>query len=542
MPNLTIDGRQIEVTAGTRIIEACKQVGVVVPHFCYHPGLSVAGNCRMCMVEIEMNGRSRVAASCVEPVAEGMIVRTSSEEVRDTRLGVMEFLLINHPIDCPFCDCSGECKLQDYYMDWGNVQEGSRRHVDQVHKPKRQEIGPHVMLDSERCVMCTRCIRFTDEVTETHELGMKERGTHNTVHLAEDKTLDNPYSGNVVDLCPVGALTDRTFRFQRRVWFLKKVDSICTGCSRGCNLEIHYDLKRDYKNEASGRRVVRFKPRFNEEINQWWLCDRGRYGYESIDKGRLTAPRISRVGDTSETSWEDALAEAARQIGDFAKRHPEQMAVLYSPDQTNESLLAARELFQKGLGIHHGDFALAEELHGAEDEFLMKADLHPNRKACELLKLKKGMLPAGGLVEAIRDGRVKALVCFRWDIPALLGDRAAEVLSNLKLLVVLGTHDVDWESHQVLSLPVAVFAEENGTLTTFDGRVQRINKAFEPMGEARDEFSLLLDLAGRLGLKLGFNTIEGAQRLLREELPDFDRYLGEPARPETRVSKEAAPR
>jgi NADH-quinone oxidoreductase subunit G len=542
MPNLTIDGRQIEVAAGTRIIEACKQVGVVVPHFCYHPGLSVAGNCRMCMVEIEMNGRSRVAASCVEPVAEGMIIRTATDEVRDTRQGVMEFLLLNHPIDCPYCDCAGECKLQDYYMDWGNIQEGSRRDTEQVHKPKRQEIGPHVMLDSERCVMCTRCIRFTEEVTGTCELGMAERGTHNVVHLAEGKTLDNDYSGNVVDICPVGALTDRSFRFQRRVWFLNKVDTICTGCSRGCNMELHFDLKRDYKNEASGRRVIRYKPRYNEEINQWWLCDRGRYDTDKVDFGRLTEPLVRRSGDIQPTSWDDALAEAARLLGDFAKRHPEQLALLYSPDQSNESLLAAREVLFKGLKLQHADFNLDSDPAGQEDEMLMKADLHPNRKACELLGLKKGAIPAGQLVEAIDDGRIKALVCFRWDLPTLLGDRADELLEKLRLLIVLGTHETNWHGRSDLQLPVAVFAEEAGTMTNFEGRVQRLGKAFEPIGSARSEVDVLLELAGRLGVKPGFNTLEGIQRKLAEELPGFRQLTDANPVPASRVSKEAAPR
>ena len=548
MPSLTVDGKAIEVPAGSRLIEACRGAGVVVPHFCYHPGLSVAGNCRMCMVEIEMGGRTRVAASCVEPAVEGMVVRTRSAEVDDTRQGVMEFLLLNHPIDCPSCDCAGECKLQDYYMDWGAVDAGSRRETEQVHKPKRQPIGPHVMLDSERCVLCSRCVRFCQEVTGTGELGIEERGTHSTLHLAEGRSLDNAYSGNVVDLCPVGALTDRDFRFRRRVWYLKRAASICPGCSRGCNTEIHYDLGRDHKNLESGRRVMRLKPRFNEDVNKWWLCDRGRYGYGAIDEGRLTQPRVARDGQVSETDWQDALGEAARQLDDMTRRHLDQLAVLFSPDMTSEALLAARSLFLDQLKFPRADFELASDAPGDEDGLLMKADLHPNRRACEGLKLKRGDFAGGHLAGEIRAGRVKGLVCFRWDLPALLGAEARELLGRLKLLIVLATHEQDWGPLATLQLPVAVYAEQAGTFVNFEGRAQRLEAAFEPLGRARREVDLLLELGQRLGRKPAQSTAEALGRRLEGELPVVRALSAsaEPGRragtPRERVSKEAAPR
>lgn len=546
MPKLIVDGRPVEVAPGTKVIEACKQAGVVVPHFCYHPGLSVAGNCRMCMVEIAMGGRSRVAVACVEPAADGMEIATATEGVLDARKGVMEFLLLNHPIDCPYCDCAGECKLQDYYMEWGNVAEGSRRDTEAVHKPKRQEIGPRVMLDSERCVLCTRCVRFCEEVTGTSELGIEERGSHSTLHLAEGKTLDNAYSGNVVDLCPVGALTDRTFRFQRRVWFLQKVDSVCPGCSRGCNVEIHYDLKRDYKNERSGRRVVRLKPRFNADVNQWWLCDEGRYGFDSIDVGRQEQALLKQDRGLVPVANDEALAEAAHLIGDFAKKKAAHLAVLASPQSTSEALLALRSVFVDGLKVQWLDHEMPQDSRWTADDLLKTADPNPNRKACETLKLKKGALPAGGLVEKIEDGTVQGLVVFRRDLPALLGERAAEILGKLKLLVVFASHEGGWGDlpDAVLPdavLPAAVYAEESGTFVNFEGRVQRLNPAFAPLGEARPEFDWLLELARLLGLKPGFGSLEGAQRLLEPLFPRFAELAG-PAAPTNRVSKEAAPR
>lgn len=541
MPKLIVDGREVEVPAGTRLIEACKAAGVVVPHFCYHPGLSVAGNCRMCMVEIEMGGRSRVAASCVEPAAEGMVVRTQSAEVKDTRQGVMEFLLLNHPIDCPYCDCAGECKLQDYYMDWGAVDTGSRRETDPVHKPKRQEIGPHVMLDSERCVLCTRCVRFTQEVTGTHELGVEERGSHSTLHLAEGRSLDNPYSGNVVDLCPVGALTDRTFRFQRRVWFMQKADSICPGCSRGCNTEIHFDVKRDYKNEQGGRRVLRLKPRFNAQVNQWWLCDQGRYGFEDIDFGRLEQPLALRNGVLSATDRDDASAEAARLLDDMVRRHPEQLALLLSPDMSCEALLAARNLFVDQLKFPRVDYQLAQDPAGMEDGLLRTADLHPNRKGCEQLKLKRGTFADGALLEEIREGRVKGLVCFRWDLPALLGAKAGEILGRLKLLIVLTPHQQKWGQLATLQLPVAVYAEQDGTFVNVQGQAQRFHAAFPPLAESQGEVEWVLELGQRMGRRPTQGSQEALRRRLEAELPHAA-GLEAPRAPEHRVSKEAAPR
>ena len=541
MPKLIVDGRPVEVPAGTRVIEACKEAGVIVPHFCYHPGLSVAGNCRMCAVEVELNGRSRTVMSCVEPVAEGMEVRTQAADAKDTRLGVMEFLLLNHPIDCPYCDCAGECKLQDYYMDWGNVLEGSRRDTEQVHKPKRQEIGPHVMLDSERCVLCGRCVRFLEEVTGTGELGIGERGAHSVIHLADGRTLDNAYSGNVVDLCPVGALTDRDFRFRRRVWFLNKVDSICPGCSRGCNIELHFDLKHEYKSANDAERVMRIKPRHNPQVNQWWICDTGRYGYAAIDENRLTAAALGGEEGLRQVSVEQALSCAADLLKD-ARRHPEQSAVLFSPQMTNEGLLAARALFLDGLGIQLSGYECEHETSAEADQLLRTADPNPNRKGCQWLELHRGNTVRGELLREISAGRVHTLICFRWDLPALLGADFAALASKLRTLIVFDTHEHKWGAAPDVLFPLAVFAEQDGTFTNCDGRVQRINAAFPPLGDARVEVQLMLELAQRLGVKLGFNTLEGAQQRLRDMRPDAWETVAAPSAPAKRVSKEAAPR
>lgn len=541
MITLEINGQAVQVAPGTRVIEACKQAGVVVPHFCYHPGLSVAGNCRMCMVHIEERGRGRVDVACVAPASEGMKVTTETEAVLDARKGVMEFLLLNHPIDCPYCDCAGECKLQDYFVEWGATTEGSRRLTLPVHKPKRQPIGPTVMLDSERCVLCTRCVRFCKEVTGTAELGITERGSHNTLHLEDGKVLDNAYSGNVVDICPVGALTDRDFRFNRRVWFLKKQDSICPGCSRGCNIEVHFDLKREYKRHEENKRVYRFKPRHNAKVNGWWMCDEGRYSYPRIDRDRQLDARIAVSGTLVPAPWDNAMDALAAEL-DKARKHPESLGVWLSPQMSNEALLAATVLFGDGLKAGILDHSLSVEPFGQDDALLKRADRNPNRRGAELLKARRGNVAPGDLLGALQADRLRTLVVFRWDLAALYAGDALAAFGKLKSLIVIDTCERTRLPGTTLVLPAAEFAEQEGSFTNFEGRVQHFGKAFEPLGDARDEVGMLLDLARRLGVKTGFNSLAGIRERLTALLPGYAEATPAPRRATIQVNKEAAPR
>src|SRR5436190_1899827 len=309
MPKVTIDGKEIEVEAGANLIEAARRLGIEIPHYCYHPGLSIAGQCRLCMVDIDKAPRPTIA--CNTLAADGMVVHTETDRVKETRRSIMEFHLINHPLDCPVCDQAGECWLQIYYMKHGLYDP--RMKDEKVHKPKALPLGPHVMLDAERCILCSRCVRFCDEITGTGELGIFNRGDHSEIGLFPGRDLENKYSGNVVDICPVGALTDRDFRFQVRVWYLDTAKSICPGCARGCNIEVHVNRRRPH--HAGGKRVARLKPRFNADVNKWWLCDEGRYGYGFVDDAsRLTMP----VWRGEPVPWDTAIAETARALGRHA--------------------------------------------------------------------------------------------------------------------------------------------------------------------------------------------------------------------------------
>ena len=340
MPIITIDGREVTVEKGRTLIQACEQLGIEVPRYCYHPGLRVVGSCRMCLVEIEKSPKLQIACNTV--AGDGMIVHTNSEQVQEARRSVLEFLLLNHPLDCPVCDRAGECELQNYYMKF--AQHNSRLHENKAKKKKAFPIGPHVILDQERCVLCSRCIRFTDEVSKTGELGIFNKGTWSEVNIYPGRQLDNKYSGNVVDICPVGALLDRDFRYQMSVWYLKETQSVCPGCSTGCNTRIHWNTTRTYK--TGGRRILRLKPRYNEAVNKYWMCDEGRYNYKWLEQDRIKTPLIHVQSQHNPAPWNTILQEVAGKIKDTLAEHgPSSVAVIPSPQMTDEELYLVRKIF-----------------------------------------------------------------------------------------------------------------------------------------------------------------------------------------------------
>jgi NADH-quinone oxidoreductase subunit G len=494
MPKLTIDGKAIEVSAGVNLIEAARLVGVEVPHYCYHPGLSIAGQCRLCMVEIEKNPRPQIA--CNTLATDGMVVSTQTPKVLQTRQSVMEFHLINHPLDCPVCDQAGECWLQIYYMQHGLYNP--RMIEEKVHKPKAVPIGPHVILDAERCILCSRCVRFCDEVTGTGELGIFNRGDVSEIGLFPGKELANFYSGNVVDICPVGALTDRDFRFKVRVWYLDTTKSICPGCSRGCNIEIHTNTRRPHHN--AGRRVARLKPRYHPAVNRWWMCDPGRYGFGPIDDpSRILSPRCRDGEKIAEVGWEEITPLVAQRLGQYRS---EEIGILASPRMSNEDLFALSRLAEQ-LGVRNVDFRVPPRERGFEDQILIKADKNPNTKGAELIGLlpRAGGLDAVGMLRAARAGGLKCLWVFHHDLLGSAWPEAEtlEALLALDCLIFQGSNDNGASPYAQLVLPSATYAESEGSYTNFEGRVQRFRKALPPLGESLPDWEIL----GRVGRALG---------------------------------------
>lgn len=487
MPKLTINGQELEVAAGTNLIEAAQQLGTEIPHFCYHPGLSVAGNCRMCLVEIEKSPKLQIA--CNTAVAEGMVVMTDSDKVKKARAGVMEFLLLNHPIDCPICDCAGECYLQDYYMD--HDLKASRLEGEKNKKQKAQDIGPHVMLDKERCVLCSRCVRFTDEVSETHELGIFGRGSTEEIGLYPGTQLDNAYSGCVVDLCPVGALTDKDFRFKSRPWFLKETATVCSGCSLGCNVVLNTNTNP--YNKVGQARAYRYFPRENKSVNDYWMCDEGRYSFHAIDDNRVKEPLAAGAPLT----LADAVNQAAEALKAGLAKGPEQVAFLLSPQMTNEELYAFKWLAQQ-LGVTQVEVGDDLKAMGASDDYLIQADKNPNSRGAADLGLgpRAGVLGGKAVIDAAKAGKLSVLLLAGHDLGA---DAAA--VSAKATVIGIHSHAHAGALASTLLLPKAVHAEQDGSFTNVKGRVQRVRKALEPLAESLPGYTLAFHLADSLGHK-----------------------------------------
>ncbi len=508
MPKLIIDGKEIEVPAGTRVIEAAKKSGVDVPYYCYHPGLSVAGNCRMCLVEVEKMPKLQIA--CHMTAQDGMVVKTNTEKVIKTRQHVLEFILSNHPLDCPVCDQAGECWLQDYYMKHGLYE--SRVNEDKIKKKKAYQIGPSVMLDQERCILCTRCVRFTDEISKTQELGVINRGDHSLIELFPGQELNNHYSGCVVDVCPVGALTDKDFRFKKRVWYLRSADSVCTGCSRGCNIQIHYSTDRLH--HAGGERVVRLKPRFNEQVNKWWMCDDGRYDYKMHDHNRVT--EVLKRGDQSlaQVDWAAALSEIASKI--FSAKG--KIAVLLSPQLSNEDLFVARRIFKDELKVKTM-LLVSPKKDGNQDDFLIRSDKNPNRKGADTLGFKEDAKALETFLKDAKSGAYAGAIFFGQDLFAIADPALVSLaLKGLQWSVMLASNHHQGTETVTYVLPSATHAEEEGTFTNFEGKIQKFERALYPMGEALPEWKILVDLAAALKLSIGyFNAEEIFSELSRTE-------------------------
>jgi NADH-quinone oxidoreductase subunit G len=500
---LTIDGQKIQTPKGTLIIDAAKSAGIRIPHYCFHPGLAVVGSCRMCLVEIEKN--PKLQPSCATPVMEGMIVRTQTPETLRNRRFVLEFLLSNHPLDCPVCDQAGECELQNYYMDHGLYDP--RFDENKTKRKKARPIGPHIVLDQERCILCTRCVRFTREVSKTSELGVVDRGHRSEIDVLPGFELNNPYSGNVADVCPVGAMTDRDFRFKCRVWFLGSALSVCPGCSRGCNIEVHFNER--FNPRYHDERVLRLKPRYSEAVNGHWICDEGRYSYHSIDaQNRLRAPRVQQDGAYTEVSWPEAVQKVAGSIKQaLAAGGPKGVALLISPQMSNEELFRARQIFRVQLGVDNIVSHVPDPTLVYSDDFLVTADKYPNTRGAAVIH--SGGLGSEELLQACAAGRIRFLYIFQHDMTRGYDlARVREALAKVDCVVFQGSWDQPTAGLAGIQLPSAVYAEKEGTFTNVQGRVQRFHAAVPPIGQSLPDLEILARLAAELGISVSGATAE----------------------------------
>ena len=515
MVKITADGKELEVEEGLPLLQALLDNGFFIPHFCYHEDLPVDGNCRQCLVEMETPRGPVGVISCATPVTDGMVIRTDTPLIEKARRGVLEYLLANHPVDCPVCDQAGECRLQTYYMKYGFHE--SRVNVEKVEKRKTVPLGPRVMLDQERCVLCRRCIRFVDNVTRTHELTVGARGDHSHITTFPGMRLDNPYSVNTVDLCPVGALTDLDFRFKCRVWFLKPAEIICPGCARGCNaiFEYFHHSDMDELNETA----FRLRPRRNPEVNQSWMCDGGRLLYKSVNDDRLETPQVGRAGRRESTDWESALGLAADRIRGV---HPQNIAGLCSPDCTNEELWLFRRFMNGVLGTENLSVDSLRE-PGGEDDLLLRSDRHPNLLGAQF---QGPWTKLEDLLDWMGAGVLKVLIVFRND-PLGLGDREGEMearFAKLKTLIVIDSNRTRTSDTADVVLPTGSFAEREGTYVNFQGRVQRTFRAGPPRGEAKSDLEIFCSLAEQLGRPISGAT--NAAQIWDELSGTMDEFQG----------------
>jgi len=487
MPNITIDGESYEVPEGRTILQALDELGLLmngvdVPHYCWHPKLSIDGSCRLCQVEVE--GLPKLQIACNTPVKDGMVIRTTGERVEKAREGVMELLLVNHPLDCPICDQAGECKLQDYAFAYG-VQHARTREPRRALK-KKVDLGPTIVFDQERCILCRRCVRFCREVPGTGELVVQGRGDRSVIETAPGAPLANDYSMNVADVCPVGALTTKDFRFKIRVWFLEDVPGVCTGCAKGCN--VHAGV--------ASNRVYRYVPRRNDAVNDTWMCDEGRLSYKRIGAPDRLDEALVRAADgrLQATTLDAALDEAAARVKRAVDASgPGVVVALASPHATNEDLFTLRR-FLETLGT--ASAAGVAVRMGRSDALLMQAEKAANATGARAL----GFGAPGPVLDRIRGGGARVLIALGHDVldPAFGADEA--LFRGLDTLILIDSHRSALEGLSHVVLPARVAAEKLGTLTNHAGRVQRVVPAVEPAHAALAEGELLSRLGATLGL------------------------------------------
>lgn len=487
---LTIDGLKVQAAEGTNILRAAEQAGVDIPHFCYHPGLEVEGSCRMCLVEIE--GLPKLELACSTVVREGMVVRTATDRVREARKDVLEFLLAEHPLDCPICDKAGECYLQDYYDRHGLY--ASRMVERRERRDKKVPIGRGLILDRERCVLCTRCIRFLQQVTRTGELGMFERAVHSEVGIFDATPVDNNYSGNLVDICPVGAITSEDFRFKMRAWFLARRPSVCPHCSRGCAVTVESVM--NYPLAKGERRVYRVTARENPSVNGFWICDLGRDGRRDVDDGRHCAV-MKNGAPIKGLSWQKAVADVAASIR--AVSSPERagrIAVVLNSRLTCEELALAKGLFVTGLGL--GQVFFADLKPGSADGLLLTADRTPNGKGV----LEAGFSPRLPGLDELAAARV-LLVFGTHLLDHFEEGEIARALAAVPSKYLFAAHTGPLDRFVDEVLPVAVPAEKSGTYINVEGLRQSFARALRPPDAAAPEGAILSRLASSLGVSLG---------------------------------------
>ena len=490
MPKITIDGTELDVDEGLNVIQAAATVGIDIPHFCYHPSLSVVAQCRQCLVEVE--GVPKVLPACNTTVRDGLVVKTDTEKALEARKAAVEFTLINHPLDCPICDKGGECPLQMTTFAHG---PGYSRVGGPENKKVRQKsyLSDNIMYDANRCIMCTRCVRFTDEVTKTHELGTTGRGFRKKISVFPGKTLDNELAGNVIDICPVGALLSKDTLHEERVWYMEFTDSVCSLCSTGCNITVGVDPRKG--------KVSRVRPRINREVNGHWICDRGRYDYTEIQElARLKDPIMKSGGDYETASWENAVASVGARLSETRPGGAGACMIAGSARLTNEEMFLAAKLSST---LGDCPAVCAAEGEKPEKKFnLVSNDPYPNSAGARNLMTRANGDGMKAAMDSLLAGGINTLVVIEADlfdmVPGYEKYALSRALEKIGFLAVIDYRLTETARHAHVILPAASPYEKDGTFTNDAGRVQKTAKAIAPPGNARPGWEILCMIGERL--------------------------------------------
>ena len=530
---LSIDGQHVTVEKGQTVLQAAIEAGISVPYYCYHPGIGVDGSCRVCVVKIEK--MPKLQTSCSMVCTEGMVVNTRDPDVVEARAGVLEFLLVNHPLDCPVCDKGGECPLQDFSYTFGPAEsrmDFPRRVFDGEGVRADVDFGPTLMLNRNRCILCTRCVRFMSLVDGDAQIGIVDRGYGSEISTFNEEGVHSLLSGNLMDVCPVGAITTRDYRFKSRPWDNPSVvDTMCTLCSKGCSTSAWLKAKPEW---AKGSRLIRLTPRFNPEVNGYWMCDIGRFNYHWIEgETRLRRP-MQRRGSTLEAcAWHDVEPRLRDGIHAAGSSNPEAVRFLVSAHASTEELFVLKQLIEgvvgsDGLKSISVTWTRTEKKQPAASKFQVPPTDAPNVNGARDLGYRvgagnEGLPDLDDLRTAVEGGGVNALYVLDPGPESSIGDvswiLAARQSGKLPLLVVQGVLMSELAAAADFVLPGAAYVEKDAIYTNDQGRVQATSRAIAPPGDAREDWFILVSLAGALGLTLPYASSDDVRRAVASAMP-----------------------
>ena len=534
---LTIDGRQVTVEKGKTVLQAAIEHGISVPYYCYHPGIGIDGSCRVCIVKIEK--MPKLQTSCSTICTEGMVVSTRTPDVVEARAGVFEFLLINHPLDCPVCDKGGECPLQDFSYTFGPDQsrmEFPRRIFDGDGVKGDVDFGPTLMLNRQRCILCTRCVRFMRDIDADAQINIIDRGYGSEIATFQEEGVHSLISGNLMDVCPVGAITTRDYRFKSRPWDNPNAaDSICTQCEKGCNVTVWVKAKPEW---AKGARLVRLTPRFNQDVNGYWMCDIGRFNYHWIEGDeRLRQPlaRVAAGGGAEPISWHQAISKLSDRLGAAGAARPDGVRFLLSAHASHEELFLFRRLTEALLGPD-GPRAISiswrfqPKAQPAQTQFLVPPVDAPNVNGARIFGLVPGQVgdavgeaDLSGLKQSVAAGSVSALYVFDPGPDGSLGSVdwiiEARAQGALQLLVVQGVLLTELARAADFVLPGASYVEKEASYTNGKGRLQGTAQAIPLPGEALEDWQILVNVAAALGVQLDYTRAADVRAAIAAQHP-----------------------